>query len=709
MELIGTSRLHYQIIEKLGEGGMGVVYKAFDTKLKRDVAIKFLPWQYATIPDVRTRFRIEAQAAATLNHPNIATIYAIEEMPGPEDEREIFFVMEYIDGMELKQRIKEGPISLQDALQIALHIAEGLHTAHEHGITHRDIKPSNIMLTAKGRVKLMDFGLAKIGRGIQLTKTNTTLGTLAYMSPEQARGETVDYRSDIWSFGVLLYEMLCNALPFEENYEHALIYSIVNNPPILLVERRGDLPPALTEIVEGTLQKDPDERYQDMQVLIDDLNQVQQVLRNRALLGQLDDTQAAVGLQTALARQEDSDLAPFTPREEPIPTSHAGAAPPERSIAPMVIMLAVLVPVAAFATYFLLSSPSSPTRSDPPAVAMNGDPPPPPTAQPTETSVPAPEVDNTDRSDTPISSPAVEPDATPAVVSSSPIAAELDEPAPTQAAVSPAPVDTLHARELQKQQAAQARDELLLTRNQLTSEMSILSTLATFDKAVAAQRQADQAFERGAYTEATELYTSALAGVQAAEIEATAVEKLHAQQGKRALDQLIAALPPGSADLPAFREVTARIQDGDEAFSQNAFAQSNKQYNEALQLVQGMANQLARQDEEKRRVDSLVDDATMALKTAFESEDINRLEQIFALSDADRDIWRNTFLAFRNFTFEMTRQQLNHIDADRYVLDCDVKVRYINNKNAPDDADLPLRLPLVRGEQGWKHEKFQYK
>jgi serine/threonine protein kinase len=201
--MINKNILHYKIIEKLGEGGMGVVYLAEDTKLKRQVAIKFLPKHIASNSDERKRFEIEAQAAAALNHQNIATVHAIEEL-----DDEMFIVMEYIEGPELKKRLKSRLLSVDETIEFAIQILKGLQAAHENGIVHRDIKSSNIMVSKNNEVKIMDFGLAKVGKGIQLTKELSTIGTVGYMSPEQAHGDKVDQRTDIWSFGVVLYEML---------------------------------------------------------------------------------------------------------------------------------------------------------------------------------------------------------------------------------------------------------------------------------------------------------------------------------------------------------------------------------------------------------------------------------------------------------------------------------------------------------------------
>lgn len=224
--MINKEILHYKILEKLGQGGMGIVYKAEDKKLKREVAIKFLPKYISANEEERERFEIEAQAAAALNHPNITHIYAIEET-----DTEMFIVMELINGIELKEKIENTIFEEDEVLTLSKQIAEGLKAAHKKGIVHRDIKSSNIMLTDEGKIKIMDFGLAKIGNGNEEARMDSTIGTVAYMSPEQASGSAVDERSDIWSFGVVLYEMLTKELPFRGAYDQAVIYSILNEAP----------------------------------------------------------------------------------------------------------------------------------------------------------------------------------------------------------------------------------------------------------------------------------------------------------------------------------------------------------------------------------------------------------------------------------------------------------------------------------------------
>jgi len=264
--MIGKTILHYKILEKLGEGGMGVVYKATDTRLERDVAIKFLPRYISTNSEERQRFKIEAKAAAALNHPNIGHIYAIEET-----HEEMFIVMEYIQGLELKDKIISGTISIDEIINIANQIAEGLNAAHKKGIVHRDIKSSNIMINEDGRVKIMDFGLAKIKGGSELTKIGSTVGTAAYMSPEQAKGEEVNHQTDIWSFGIVLYKMLTGELPFKGDYEQSVIYSILNEEPKSITELCGDIPPRLANLVEKMLKKNTSDRYQTTAEILDDL------------------------------------------------------------------------------------------------------------------------------------------------------------------------------------------------------------------------------------------------------------------------------------------------------------------------------------------------------------------------------------------------------------------------------------------------------
>ncbi len=257
---------HYRILGELGAGGMGVVYRAEDTKLGRAVALKFIAPQGIESAEEKARFLHEAQAAASLSHPNICVVHEIDEADG-----RLFMAMEYVEGESLKDRIGRGPLKIDEALDIAAQIAQGLDAAHRKSVVHRDVKPANIMIEAGGLVKIMDFGLAKMSGLSKLTKAGTTLGTTAYMSPEQARGEDADHRSDIWSLGAVIYEMAVGRTPFKGDYEQAVLYSILNEAPEPLTALRTGVPMELDRIVAKALAKDPAERYQHADELIADL------------------------------------------------------------------------------------------------------------------------------------------------------------------------------------------------------------------------------------------------------------------------------------------------------------------------------------------------------------------------------------------------------------------------------------------------------
>lgn len=268
---------HYRILEPLGEGGMGVVYKAEDTRLKRIVALKFLSKDVTGTGEHSDRFLREAQAAAALDHPNICTLYEIDEQDG-----ETFLAMAFLEGQPLDARILEGPLRLEQACEIARQAAEGLSAAHEAGIIHRDIKAANIMLSndPKGRVvaKLMDFGLAQVSGVSRLTKVDTRMGTVAYMSPEQALGEEIGPLTDLWSLGVVLYEMVAGDLPFRGHYDQAVLYSILNEEPEPITALRSRVPMELEWIIEKCLAKSPLDRYPDVRALVSDLELLQRRL-----------------------------------------------------------------------------------------------------------------------------------------------------------------------------------------------------------------------------------------------------------------------------------------------------------------------------------------------------------------------------------------------------------------------------------------------
>jgi len=270
--MIGQTVSHYKILEKIGEGGMGEVFLAEDTKLKRRVALKFLPRELTKDKEAKKRFLHEARTAATLDHPNICTVYEIEETP----EGQLFIVSAYYEGETLKQIIQNGPLPLEKAIDITTQVASGLHSAHQNGIVHRDIKPANLIVTKEGTVKIIDFGLAKLKDRTKITIEGTTLGTIAYMSPEQASGQEADHRSDLWSLGVVLYEMLTGKLPFPGQYEQAIIYGILNEEPEPVSTTKKKIPVELDNIISLALSKSTDQRYYQVNDMLTDLKLLKQ-------------------------------------------------------------------------------------------------------------------------------------------------------------------------------------------------------------------------------------------------------------------------------------------------------------------------------------------------------------------------------------------------------------------------------------------------
>ena len=278
--MVGTTLSHYRVLELLGRGGMGEVYAAEDLKLRRRVALKVLPAEMADSPERRRRFEREAQAVAALNHPGIVTIYSVEHEGGTA-----FLTMELVEGRTLEQAVPAGGLPIGEFLRIAIQLADALHAAHERGILHRDLKPGNVMVTKDGRVKVLDFGLAKLAdaaptgafnaHGPLTTSSGQIVGTLMYMAPEQAEGRQVDHRADIFGLGVLLYEVAAGIRPFGGESNVAVLTALLRDTPRPVSEMRRDLPPALAPIIQRCLEKDVAQRYQSAADLRKDLEALQ--------------------------------------------------------------------------------------------------------------------------------------------------------------------------------------------------------------------------------------------------------------------------------------------------------------------------------------------------------------------------------------------------------------------------------------------------
>lgn len=700
MDLIGQSRLHYDIIEKLGEGGMGIVYKAFDNKLKREVAIKFLPWSVTSEKDIRTRFHIEAQAVATLNHPNIATIYAIEELTNAIGQEELFFVMEFIDGIELRQLIRGKQLELTEVSNIAVQVGDGLVAAHEKGITHRDIKPANIMITSRGLIKLMDFGLAKIGDGMQLTRANTTLGTVAYMSPEQALGETADLRSDVWAFGVVLYEMLTGKLPFIGKNTYELMNAIIHEKHTPLKDLGLDIPDELNSIVERALRKDPKLRYQSADGLSQDLH---------AFVERLDKTQRA---KIKSVRVEDT-VGPtdFTSYHEDTP-SGSQRLKDSSSIIKIIAQkpvffttsLVAVVAVIALAWFIPRIGTGSMSKSNPDSVAVDSS---------TLTTIPPLPVEPlpTAPSDEEQESVEQESDDEEVADREQQTIQETVRPPPANPVVTnpdPAPDEEAERTLALRRQAQDARQAMLDQEAALSGSQELLQRLSSYSTATNRKSTAERLYNAGDYAQAGRAYAEAEALFVTLQNERTELLKSDAEQQQRRMADARAQISGNHPDVEEYTRAVALQREAEQSFASQDYLRASQLFEESAQGFTRAAEAIAAlQGEIARKLTLYTEQLKGRIQQAIEDKNITELNTLLALSSEDLNSWETIFSAFNDLQLRFRNEKTTEIRFDRYLIEFDTSLNYKDNTNRSRSRDFMINGTLEYLNAEWQAQPLK--
>ncbi|MCC6349424.1 MAG: protein kinase [Candidatus Eisenbacteria bacterium] len=620
--MIGTTVSHYTIIEKLGQGGMGIVYKARDLELERFVALKFLPAYMTDEEDQRQRFIREAKAVSSLDHPNVCTIYEISRTP----EGQLFIVMAYYEGMTLKALLLRGRLSLDRVLGYSVQMARGLARTHDAEVTHRDLKPANVIITRHDEVKILDFGLAKLANSTGLTRTGSTMGTISYMSPEQARGDSVDLRTDIWSLGVVMYEMLTGGRPFHADVDQAVIYAILNTRERSLTEIVPGVPESLARIVHRALAKDPNKRFASM----------------HDLLAGLDPLQSGTSSESSITRT-------------------SARIPARKSNRRWIATALVGGIVSLLGLFLILERPFSRGVHDT-AVAVRdvpretvGD-----GRKPAEAEAVAPEEARRDGdSKNPARAPAGPLDAGP--MANQQLAPEAATPGPhPEASATPGPAGDAERARIGMQQAKTALERAAAGEQ--------VAEIVDISAAVQAESVAGLALAAGDFGKANARFSEAAKLYQAA--EGAVKRRLEQAQGgalaqRQSVQGMRSGMPSDMTAFPSYREGWAAEQAGDSALAAGLFVAALRSYQSARQRYG------AAQDARQKEVGG-IEELVGRYRAAIEAEDLRALGALHMnFTDEIRDGWSSFFhdvgsvrvqLAIDSVRFEPARA-VTHVTA----------------------------------------------